>query len=108
MSSTMRTRAIACLAAIAFSLQILPAWAHQASAEIEQLAGTQQIDRVSTEILSKELELLRLNAKFRLESIRQPRWRQWRQFVYSEGNASCTETAQILRMVTSYPYMHKP
>ena len=66
------------------------------------------LDELTNHVIAKELELQKLNAHFRMESTRQPRWRPWRQFVYSETNAGCTEAGLIARMALSYPYMKRP
>ncbi|HEY9777550.1 MAG TPA: hypothetical protein V6C81_27550 [Planktothrix sp.] len=84
-----------------------PASAYEGAVELDS-PDPSPLENINNTILTKELELLRLNTQFRIESTKQPKWRRWRQFVYSETNASCTEASLIDRMVTSYPFMQKP
>ncbi len=67
-----------------------------------------EIDRLTRTALVKAVEIQKLNARFRLESTRQPRGRAWRQFAYSEINASCTASGLAARMALSYPYTKTP
>ena len=70
-------------------------------------AVIQQINDLTNEIILREIGLQRINALFRIESTRQPRLRNWRQFAYSETNSNMTEAALIGRMALSYPYVKK-
>jgi hypothetical protein len=69
---------------------------------------SEDLEQLTNHVIAKELELQKLNAHFRMESTRQPRWRPWRQFVYAETNAGCTEAGLIARMALSYPFMRRP
>ncbi|CAN5503355.1 hypothetical protein BH10CYA1_BH10CYA1_39830 [soil metagenome] len=69
---------------------------------------SEEIDRLTRTALAKAVEIQKLNAQFRLESTRQPRGRAWRQFAYSEINASCTASGLAARMALSYPYTKTP
>ena len=95
---------------LAFLSSVCAATAQEAAfAEHSSPVGSaENLDDVTNHVIAKELELQKLNAHFRLESTRQPRWRAWRQFAYSETNASCTEAGLIARMALSYPFMKRP
>lgn len=68
----------------------------------------EMIDQLTSSTIAKELQLQRVNASFRLPSIRQRRLRARRQFLYTETNAGCTLAANIARMALSYPYSISP
>ncbi len=91
-------------------LSVSPASAQEAPLEesTSTMGHSENLDHLTNLVIAKELEMQKLNAHFRMESTRQPRWRPWRQFVYSETNAGCTEAGLIARMALSYPYMKRP
>ncbi len=77
------------------------------SGSISNTTDIDELNEITDRTLDKELELQELNARFKLSSTRQPRWRPWRQFLYGEANSSCTLAMLVSRMALFYPRMHR-
>jgi hypothetical protein len=73
------------------------------SASGEQLAQTagvaSPIDALTKKILSKEIELERLNSYYRIKSTRQDRFRTWRTWAFAQQNAWLTGSGLLTGVV---------
>lgn len=64
--------------------------------------GLDEIDKLNRQILRKEIELERLNTRFRMETSLVSPWRQRRMFMYSQTSAWLTEVSLISQMKIRY------
>lgn len=68
----------------------------------------QELTAKTKAILIKELDLERLNTKFRMASLYDDKWRGWRQFGYSMTNAGLTEAGLLTVMIERYKFLRQP
>ncbi len=76
-----------------------------ASAESE-IGDVSKIEVLTKQILEKEIEIERLNTRFRIETTLISPWQQRRVFVYGETNASCTEAGILTVLPARYKLAH--
>jgi hypothetical protein len=69
-------------------------------------ATAAQLNELTKKILEKEIELERLNTRFRIETTLISPWQQRRVFVYGETNASCSEAGIITALPVRYRLAH--
>ena len=61
-----------------------------------------EIEKLTREILRKELQLERLNTVFRQQTTQTSNWRQRRMFAYGESNSALTLTGLLLALPAQY------
>lgn len=77
-----------------------------ASAPLVPDPNISKLEDLTKQILKKEIELERLNTRFRIETTLVSPWQQRRVFVYGETNASCTEAGLLTALPVRYQLAH--
>lgn len=67
-----------------------------------------QIDMLSKQVILKEIELLKLNTRYRIESTRIGKWKPWRQFVYSLAANTLIEVGISHIAYARWKYWRRP
>src|SRR6185437_11263580 len=70
------------------------------------LSGSSEVDRLTDEIIQNQVDLLRLNARMRLQQLQNP-WQGRGWFLANLGNASLTATGAYINGFGRYAYLHK-
>lgn len=70
--------------------------------------GQRKIEELTKQILLQLIQIERLNTEFRIASLKDDKWRGWRQFGYTMQNSSLTEASQIINMKLRYGFIKKP
>lgn len=64
--------------------------------------GGEVVEKLTKQVLAKELQLERLNTVFRQQTTQTSNWRQRRMFAYGEGNACMTLSGLLLALPAQY------
>ena len=70
--------------------------------------GSGQIDQLSRQILQKEIELLKFNTKYRVESTRVGKFKPWRTFAYSLAGNTISEVGISHVAYARWKYWRRP
>lgn len=71
-------------------------------------SDTNQLDAISKQVLLKEIELLKLNTRYRIESTRVGRQKPWRLFVYSLASNTMSEIGISHVAYARWKYWRRP
>lgn len=72
------------------------------------IGTTTQVDAISKKLLSKEIELLKLNTRYRIESTRVSKFKPWRLFAYSLAGNTVSEIGISHVAYARWKYWRRP
>jgi hypothetical protein len=87
---------------------MLPVSAESLDNADQQQADISKIEHITNALVEKELEMLNLDTRFRLESSKSKKWKPWRVFAYRLAGSSLTEAGMTTLAVSRWKYYQHP